>query len=198
MAEDAIPYDAMRANVQDADVLLWKGRSLFSILIAWKTQSRYTHAGIAVWIRDRLMVAESRERKGCRLIPLSAAIRGADVSWFQLDDAQIGRLDRDAAADEAILHLGEPYGWRNILRLALAMLPFGLIKHLPGLRRIATHRYFSEEYERVGGRMFCSEYVARCYRVGGLDLVRERADARTTPADLAHSAALKRKGRLVA
>ena len=182
----ALPYAAVREGIQSADVLLWRGRALWSWVIRWWTRSEYSHAGIAVWVHGRPMAAESRECKGCRLLPLSAAIKGADVDLFQVRPEVSTRLKRGPAVQEAISHLGEAYGWRSILRIVLTRLPFGALKWVPVLRHFVPHRFWSpDDYRETGGRMICSEYVARCYRLGGLDLVPNLRDPDTTPGDIA-------------
>ena len=59
-----------------------------SRIIRWATGSPYSHAGLAVWWNERLMVLEA-VGKGVVVTPLSANVRGyhGDVEWFtSVDD----------------------------------------------------------------------------------------------------------------
>lgn len=191
-----LPYDLTRSDFEDGDVLLFRGRGRVARAISWATRSSYSHAGIALWIRGRLMVAESRELRGCRLIPLSSALADAYVSRFI--PAPWASIDRERLADAALTRLGQPYGWGSILRIGLNKIPLALLRGIPLVGRvIPTGPQWSEDDETPNGvRMICSQYVAWCYRQAGFDLVPRLADRDTTPGDLARSSALMYAGEI--
>ena len=198
-------YALHRNQVRDGDVLLFKGaRGAVASAIRWGTRSKYSHAALAVWWRDRLMVAESREFRGCRLVPLSRAVTGARVDWFTIDPRLEEDLDRDALVAEAQRHLGQPYGWLSILRHAVARLPLlallkaaGALSRWPLIGRLIPAKAYSTDDGAPVGHMVCSAYVSRCWRVAGRDLVRNRSDGDTTPGELGMSVALAFRGELV-
>ena len=145
------------------------------------------------------MIVESRERRGCRVVPLSLAVRGAGVDLYRLTPEARSALDVDATLAEAFAHVGQPYGWHQIIRIALTHLPLGLLLQIRWLRRSVPHRRIPDsQYEACGGRMICSELVSHAVRVGGVDLVPNLADKSTTPGDLGRSAWLRCEGVLSA
>lgn len=187
-------YAELRDSIKDGDVLLFRGaKSRISAIIRWATRSSYSHAALALWVDDRLMVAESREFRGCRLVPASRAVEGAVVEVCRLDPRHESDLDRAAVRKEALSRLGEPYGWRSILRTAVGKLP--LVAFFKARRSIGlgNKAYSEDDMHDAGQSVVCSTYVALCYRAGGIDLVPNLADRDTTPGDLARSALLAHK-----
>jgi hypothetical protein len=183
-------YADVRGDLADGDVLLFVGRGRVSRLISWATRSQYTHAALVVRLWDRVMVAESRELRGCRLVPLSAALGATHVARFV--PAPWATPSGPALVAAALDRLGQPYGWAQILRIGLAKLPTALLRKIPVVGRwIPGGRQWSEDDQDPNGpRMICSQYVAHCYRRGGVDLVHNLADRDTTPGDIARSAGL--------
>lgn len=194
-------YEAARPLIKDGDVLLFESKGWVAATIRWATRSTYSHAALAVWWGDRLMVVESREGSGCRAVPLSSVIRSSRVSVFRATEVPdevpltdrstalglpVYRRVREAVAGYAIERLGQPYGWWSILRDALSRLPV--------LALFWRRRHYSiDDLEDPGVRVKCSTLVALAWRQGaGLDLVPNLADRSTDPGDLARSAALRR------
>lgn len=183
-------YDAVREKLHDGDLLLFQARGIVASVIRWATRSKYSHAGLAVWFDDRLLVLESRELRGCRLIALSDALRAArSITVYRPHDA--GPFVGFQAVRAGMERLGQPYGWKQILRDALGRLP--LLALL--LRR---KQYSEDDAEEPERGMKCSTFVAWAWRRAGYDLVPNLADASTDPGDLARSAALMRGPELVA
>lgn len=195
MEPKRLDYAAARSTVRDGDVLLWRGSSWLSQVIRWAGRSPYSHAGLAVWIRGRLMVAESRERKGIRLLPLRSAVAGAAVDLYGVKASLQTSSEPGSVRERVVLRalelLGEPYGYRRILLIAFGRIPI--------LGRLVFGSSWSSDDERVvDGRLglVCSAYVALCWHLAGLDLVPNLADASTEPGDLARSGLLELRGRL--
>lgn len=191
------PYAEARELIRDGDVLLFKARGPVAAVIRWGTRSEFSHAALAVWMRlggtgerDRLMLVESRERRGCRMIPLSSAVKsGARISWFAPREGD-GRIDRRPIVAAAIDRLGAPYGWWSIVRDAFGRLP---LLSLVWRRR----QYSTDDLEDPGVRVKCSTLVALAWRAAGVDLVPNLADRSTDPGDLARSAELVGLGEIV-
>lgn len=198
-----VPYEQARPAVQDGDVLLFQAKGAVAAAIRWAGRSRYSHVGVAVWIRGRLMVAESRELRGCRVVPLSNAVGSNVVDLYQVPGAT--RDQREAVVQTALERLGHPYGWATIVRMAWTHLPLSLgivarwLRRFPLLRWLPEGRTYSEDDKLpVGTHLVCSAYVATCWRAAGLDLVPNLADSSTEPGDLARSAHLLNVGTLAA
>lgn len=183
-------YSNVRVELRTGDVLLWRGRRLFSWVIRWLGRSVYSHAGIVVRLRlhsgsDRVMLAESVEGKGCRLVPLSDAVAaGGWIDWYRVDHT-VAWPDADAIADAALGNLGQRYGWGSIWRIF-------------GRRLVPVNQERSMDDGALSGReMVCSEFVSHVLRRAGVDLVARRSDGTTEPGDLAMSPLLELRGRLV-
>ena len=70
------PYEAVREQVRDGDILLCSATDGFSRLIRWATKSPWSHVAIAYRLEeiDRVIVLECVERIGVRAVPLSTFI----------------------------------------------------------------------------------------------------------------------------
>ena len=183
-------YSDCRVELRTGDVLLWRGRRLFSWAIRWMGRSVYSHAAIVVRIHlrggaDRVMIAESVEGKGCRLVPLSSALEaGGWIDWYRVDDT-FAWPNADAVTDAALSNLGQRYGWGSIWRIF-------------GRRLLPVNQERSMDDAAQSGReMVCSEFVSHVLRRAGVDLVARRSDGTTEPGDLALSPLLELRGRLV-
>jgi hypothetical protein len=150
-------------------------------LLRWVTSSSYSHAGIAVWWNERLMVMEA-VMKGVTIVPLSYNIvqHHGNVEWFTCKKG-ISEEDRLRMVIFAQEELGKSYaGWKAVL--------FGL--------RILFKRDLSKKDElRMENKLFCSQYVAQTYNSIGLDLKKNREDRFMSPGDIARSPLLEKKGK---
>ncbi len=177
-----LKYGDVRNQIQDGDVLLHRGKTLVTLLIRLFTWSQYSHAGIAVWWNDRLMAMESIWPMVI-INPLSQSVRRykGGVDWFccvkPVDDK---RLEMIKFAQKELGH-----------RFSLPKLISFLFKFL--FRRRTTEEARLKRYEKA---LICSEYVARIYKSVDLDLVKYKADRFTSPADIANSPLLEKRGTL--
>ena len=64
-------YATARTQIKDGDLVAFQGRSLGARVTQWKTDSPWSHVGIACWWGSRLMILESYPGKGTRAHPLS-------------------------------------------------------------------------------------------------------------------------------
>lgn len=177
-----IIYNDARERIRDCDVLMYRGRSLESRIIRLVTGAPYSHAGLAVWWKGRLMVLEAVGR-GVIVSPLSQNVRHYDgrVDWFTSKE-EIPPEDRTAMVEMAQEELGKDYGTWGAIRAGLARL-FGR----------AAQEGDSFRRER---KLFCSQYVAQVYNRAGRDLRKGVSDRFMAPGDVAASPLLVRVGRL--
>jgi len=202
-------YLDARKSIQNGDVLLFESRGWVAATIRWATRSRFSHAALAAWWGERLMLIESREGSGCRALPLSEAVKTGRIVLFKpvgvpdtepaspqdRDSDRYARLGvalgvpvwvcpRDRVVEAAKARIGQPYGWWAIVRDALGRLPL--------LALLWRRRHYSlDDLEDPGTRVKCSTLVALAWRAAGRDLVPNLADRSTDPGDLARSAALR-------
>jgi hypothetical protein len=171
-------YSQIRNRIQDGDVLLFQGRSALSHFIRWGSKSPYSHAGVALWWRERLLVVQSATR-GVEILSASTAVEQYDgqVDWWQPLDEIRALLDPAKLMNAAFDELGKPF----------AVLP---------LVALVARMFRGREWGNPDGNgaatdYFCSQLVSRVYRHAGVDLVQNKADHDTSPGDLARSGALR-------
>ncbi len=175
-----IGYDLVRPQIKNGDVLMFKGKYRSSFLIRWLTKSVYSHAGMAVWWNERLMIMEA-VMSGVRVAPLSRNIyqHKGNVEWFSCkkETSEEDRLKMIIFAQE---ELGKSYArWKAVL--------FGV--------KVLFKRDLSEKDElRMENKLFCSQYVAQIYNSIGLDLKKNREDRFMSPEDIAKSPLMEKRG----
>lgn len=97
-------YELYRDKIQSGDILYFSGKGFFSDLIKRVTKSRFSHVGMALWLKikaldePRLFILESTTlnnikdgvsdeyRRGVQLVPLGQRIEAYDgaVFWAEL------------------------------------------------------------------------------------------------------------------
>jgi hypothetical protein len=166
------PYREVRDRVEDGDIFLFRGQYLISKLFEKVDHSYYSHAALAAWWGGRLMILQA-EGPGIQAIPLSVAVGTypGRADWYKLKKESFPDGERSLAAvlTEAKSDLGLSYGFGDLLRN---------IWHF-----IAKVKLADPSWPRA---MFCSEYVERCFREGGISLT-GRPDITTFPKDIAVS-----------
>jgi len=171
-------YRGVRGEIRDADLFLFRRRFWYSRLIEVAGRSKYVHAAMAGWWRDRLMCVEMTNGGG-RAELLSNLV----ASWPGCIDVYVvsgrpPRFSRRRALEAMIGITGKRYGWLNLARAALL--------HLP-IARFMVHPQDCDS-ETSALPPFCSQAVSMAMRTGGLDPVPNLADHLTEPGDLARSA----------
>jgi hypothetical protein len=177
-----VPYNTAREKIRDGDVLLFRRRrGLMGKLIATAGRSAYSHAAMAAWWNDRLMCLETAQGCGGRAVLLSTLVEDAPgrIDVFRALP-KLRRFHRRSAVETMIEITGRRYGWTALVKAALVHLPF-----VRFMVRVET------DDAADGHLLFCSQAVARAYRLGGLDPVPNLADRMTEPGDLARSAVLE-------
>ena len=182
-------YFDVRDQIENGDVLLFRGSLLRSRIIQRCTRSVYSHVGLALRIRAdgvrRLMVVEALEGRGVQLFPLSEYLhRGDHVDWFAITDESI---HRDKVIAWAMARLGRDYAspWQFLRS-------FGFLT-----KRLCNALGLPTKVDQ--DRWFCSWFAAQALRAGGW---RPPANERLppeqyTPGDIALFPCLQRRGQLI-
>ncbi len=182
MESRIVKYDQARDQIKNGDVFMYKGRGLISSVIRWVTHSPYSHAALAAWWNQRLIVMEAIGR-GVIVNPASRSIRHyrGDVEWFSCKK-EISEDDRLRMVKFAQEELGKSYGrWKAILL---------------GIKILFERDFEKRDRLKREKKLFCSEYVAQIYNSIGLDLKKGRSDRFTKPGDIANSPLLEKRGQL--
>lgn len=139
------------------------GSSLTAMTIETFTGSPYYHAAIFVGNGD---VIEARP-EGVGAAPIGSWTNRT-ILWSNLD---LTDEQRKNICESARAMAGIPYSWVDIVALGLSA--WGI-----------TPEWVWKRLER-SDRLICSQLVARCYHLAGINLIPSKADCRITPGDLA-------------
>lgn len=158
-------YGERRAAFRDGDVLLFRGRGMSSLVIRALTASVYTHVGMVVRYRGRVLCAHATGQ-GVHLMIMSELARSyaGDIEYYEV--LQGGEAARDLALGFVFEQMGKPYDYFSGLRFAWALL----------LGRMGRQVH--------NDKWFCSELVAEAYRRAGAPLIRQRPADYIAPAHL--------------
>jgi hypothetical protein len=179
-----VPYSEARARMKTGDILLFHSLELQSAIIEHFTDSLWSHAAF-VWCMpdiDRVLLLESVDTYGVRLLALSNRINGSSAAPAPYpgkllllrhsefpdppDPAKIGLMTRFA-----IDRLGYPYSTGDLIKIGMRIAAGLADQTLPG------------NLEPVNSYV-CSEYVAKCYDAMGIDLAPDK-EGFIAPADIA-------------
>lgn len=163
-----VPYTVARDLIQTGDLLLCSGHAAFSKLIQYSTKSPWSHVAVVLWMHnlDRIVVLESVESVGTRVVPLSHYVRDYNGSG----QGYHGRVYIARHTDWAALppermrvfsqwmidKLGRPYDKAEILNIA--------VRITAGALGIPSREVVPNLYN------ICSEYVEEFYRWVGLSI----------------------------
>ena len=167
---DLSKYNEVKHLIQTGDLLMWSSDGIVGKAIRWRTLSEFSHASLAIRLAD-YEGAEGRRfttealADGVVLNVLSARLAHykGRVWWFPLDEERCN-VKRSHVGECALSFIGTPYDYQSILRLCL--------------KRVSTEM----------NKLFCSEYCAVCYGLGG---------EAPTPADMPKLGIFKDPVRLV-
>lgn len=172
-----VPYSEGRREIRDADLLLFRSRDWLTRAFAVAGRSKYVHAAMAGWWKDRLMCVEMTSGGGRAQLLSNIVERWPGACDVYRANAARHRFSRQRALAAMIALTGKPYGTLNLLRASLL--------HMPILRFLVPPT--TNDTETSGLPPFCSQAVAMACRQGGIDPVPNLADRLTEPADLARS-----------
>lgn len=183
MSPVLVQYAAVRDQIQEADVLIVRGRGLVSRAIGVAGRSEASHAGVIGRAYGRLFVMQ-QTGIGQKRPLLSEVVRACpgrvdlyriwqDLAWEET--RKICQTAMDLASQR--------YGWGDICRVACY--------HLPVVRWFTDRRGCEAEDAPNRRRpLFCAGLVSASYRSAGHDLVPNLPDWRTEPGDLVRSSSL--------
>jgi hypothetical protein len=167
-----LAYAELRDQVKDGDLILFKGNVLLSRIIQRISGGRYSHSALVLDWGGRWMILQAEVIEGVQAVPLSVAVARyhGDVDFYPLRPEARAKVDLPRLAQVAKSALGLGYAKLDLLRVAAHLL----------------FRFRLPRYRRDPEALFCSQYVSRCFRVAGLDLVAE-SDVGTSPEQIATS-----------
>lgn len=202
--------------INEADLLLYRGKGLVAHVIQVFTESYHSHVALASWNNGFIENVEFREFKGGRTVNLQTQIDlypgqidvyrvvpTIKVLKFKVDENTPKTInnkkellefitEKDKVSFEEIEYTfnskqvtnclrsltGLPYGWWRIWEIAKIKLPF-----IRWFFKIDVN----DEQSQEDIYPVCSSVVAHCFRKHYTDLILERPDNKTSPADLSRS-----------
>ncbi len=158
-----VQYLALREHVEAGDLLFYAGDDDISMLIREVTQSIWSHIGIVFKIDnlDRILLLESVESFGVRLIPVSRYIKGVAED-----------IEQDAIMPNARLVVARHTQLTE--ENTRALVNFGLDQiaqpyDLDEIRRIMQRIRIGEGKASRDRAYMCSELVYECFHAIGID-----------------------------
>ena len=176
-----LSYVDIRKTLQDADVLMFRGTRPLSRMLQAGAQSSYSHCGLVAWWHRRAMLLQA-ESACIQAVPLSIALQSypGEVDWYQIRPEYRQRVNVSSIIEEAQVNLGLAYGKTALLRT--------ILHDVVGLK-------LPDDCEHPEA-LFCSQYVARCFRRAGIPL-QPQSDIATFPSEIALSPILRFVGTIV-
>jgi len=200
-------YSEIKKYINEGDVILFRGKGLFSKLIGSYTETPYSHVGLASWVNGNsntdegvLEILEFTEGSGGRAVnfeqmvkknPKKIDIYRPNPSFFIIEYSE---KENKTIIKEKIFSgktvttimrkmTGLPYGWKRI---------WWIFRH-----KLFLYKIFMDtnklRLDSLGGEMIypvCSTAVAYSFNCNGYDLVKNRSDERTEPGEIAKSTQL--------
>lgn len=193
-----VPYDQAKLLIQEGDVLLFRGQKWYSFLIKRITQSLYSHAALASWHNGDnglLEVVEFHLKTGgvARNLDNTAKAKPGIIDVYRPSP---WRCDVEYSHDNGILTKVSDYDGKEVTTTMreLTALPYSLSRigilargYMFGLRLFNNIKSISDDTVQPFMSHVCSTSVAYSMNVNGYDLVKNKADLRTEPGDLASS-----------
>jgi len=179
-----VDYSTIRNDIQDGDILLFRGKSWLSRLICWITRSPYSHSAILGWWNGHLMVLEAVST-GVVASRMSLVVNkySGNIELWTTDE----ELARFEVIQTAQLLLGKHHSVFKVLRHLKQRL----------VRRGRPSPSDRAAPEAVPEDFVCSEFVTRVWRAGGVDLAKHSPDMPTSPGAIAKSPSVRMVGALV-
>ena len=160
----------MKNNVQIGDIVLYKGKNIFSRLISFFTRSKYTH--VSMIISEKYIIEANWYKK-------------SSIVEFKFDPKkmEIYRLENGLNCQQQISIVQHSYDFLNKYYDYGQLIGY-IIEFFKGKTK---HNPFNSNT-----RLICSELVDKAYLTINIDLVDYREEGNVTPADIANS--IKNKG----
>jgi hypothetical protein len=174
----------VKGEIQQGDLLLFRGQGWLSRMISVAGRTNWTHAGMVdVWDGE-LYCDEVREFVGGRVVTLASQVERfpGQIDVFRANTSIYPQYDRQAAALHMRRFAGCSYGWWHVIGAA--------VLHVPVLRFRLKTDYSIEVASETGPTKppYCSQAVSMACRLSGkVDPVPQLADRFTEPGDLSRS-----------
>jgi len=195
-----VKYDDIKHLIEEGDVLLFRGTGFFSRAVGRLGEGVHSHVAIASWHNNHLECVEFKEWKGGRVVSLELQVEQnpSRIDVYRVLTPQpamiFDKQNRTILYDTKELDLlsvtrcmrkmtGLPYGWKRICCIARHKIPI--------LRGFYNVKKSTEDESSTLIYPVCSTAVASCFSQHGFDLVKNRSDQWTEPADLARSSLLQ-------
>jgi hypothetical protein len=158
-------YEDIRGEIRTGDLLFCAGNYALSRIIEHFSDSMFSHVGLLYCWNDRVLVFESVEDDGVRLVPLSHYVRDYENSGAAYDGRLfVGRHDDPLPPEQLLAMLGRAadelnrrYDKEEMIEI-LARITIGLGKH------------------QDDDAYICSEFVDRCFKEIGIAFDRDPED----------------------
>ena len=200
--EVCLTYEEAKDYLQEGDILLFKGRKLFSYFIKRMSHSKYSHVGITSWHNgDKGLweIIEFRGIKGGRTVSLEQIVKKKpgvidvyrpasqrEEIYFDKDSKEVRtiilKFDPKSVTHRMRQLTGLNYGWKRIW--------WFLQWYIPVLRLIYDMEKLVQDKIGEAIHLVCSTSVAHSFTYTVYDLVKNRADDWTQPSDIACSNSL--------
>jgi uncharacterized protein YycO len=164
--------------MKNGDILLFKAeRDLISQLIAWGTDSVYSHVAVCV-ATDMNLAIESMTRGGVRARDISRIPQDYDV--YRIKEGY--NYDLSKTVTFLVTQLNNKYDYWGVIYLGILKLASKVFKKL---KPMANKWQKDRDY-------FCSELCYEAFNNGGLDIVPEiDSSAITSPGDISESSVIE-------
>lgn len=160
-------------DIRPGDILLFKGEGGMSSIIAWGTNSLYTHVAVCV-SGDMSLAIEAATRGGVRAIDIRKAAGRFDL--FRVKEENLYDINR--VVSYLVDKLNGKYDYPGVIWLGILKL---MSKLGVPLKNKANLWQKTRDY-------FCSELCYEAFSASGLDIVPDVSEADiTSPADIANS-----------
>ena len=172
-------------QIEDGDLLAFRGRTWFSALIRWKTKARVTHVGLACRVHGRLSVLEALEGRGVRVWPMDKYLsKNADVDWYSLRAIEHD-MSREKCMRYALSKWGSAYAAKSQFLRSWGVVTKWVCDKLRVPKTVDLERFF------------CSQFVLATYRQGGYKGNGMVNPSSAAPGDVVQLGCLEYQGRLV-
>ena len=156
-----VSYPDIRSDIKTGDILFCSGDYIFSKLIKYFSDSMFSHVAFVFHWNERVLVFESVEDDGVRIIPISQYFDNYENSnqpykgrlFLARHKTDLSKPEMNKILGKATDLLNRDYGVVDMVKITWRIM-MGLGEHKP-----------DDEY-------ICSEFVDKCFKEIGITLER--------------------------
>lgn len=139
-------YTELRPGMLSGDVLMVEGQGFISKAIRALTGQQISHVAMLVWIEGGLWVAEMKEFKGFRLLPLNAWMsdNASNVVYYGVAPPSV--RNKREIIESALMYRNTDYGYFSLFKVWWAQI---------------KHKHIKVKL------LVCSTYIQRCWSSAG-------------------------------